>query len=155
MYSLRTIDLDGVTIPVHHWRPHTEPKGLLFIFHGLAEHGLRYTELGKQLTEEGYEVFLPDLDVHGASVSSRDKLGIAGSNWFMQQIENMLALINQFRSHHPGKKIFLLGHSMGSFLAQRFVQLHGDAIDGLILSATNGKKDPLLGAWHHGQPGCK
>jgi alpha-beta hydrolase superfamily lysophospholipase len=53
-------------------------------------------------------------------------------------------MIQYLRTIYPQQKIFLLGHSMGSFICQRFFQLHGNKIDGLILSATNGKQDPLL-----------
>jgi alpha-beta hydrolase superfamily lysophospholipase len=35
---------------------------------------------------------------------------------------------------------------MGSFLCQRFHQLYGNHINGLILSATNGIQDPLMNA---------
>ena len=34
---------------------------------------------------------------------------------------------------------------MGSFICQRYFQVHGKEIDGLILSATNGRQDPLMG----------
>lgn len=38
----------------------------------------------------------------------------------------------------------LFGHSMGSFIAQRYAQLFSTKIDGLVLSSTTGKPDPLL-----------
>ncbi len=38
--------------------------------------------------------------------------------------------------------IILFGHSMGSFLSQRFIQLYGHEIQGLILSGSNGKQKP-------------
>jgi alpha-beta hydrolase superfamily lysophospholipase len=49
------------------------------------------------------------------------------------------------RAQHPGRPLFVFGHSMGSMLAQRVAQLHGAELAGLILSGTTGSA-PNLGA---------
>ena len=40
------------------------------------------------------------------------------------------------RRENPGKKLILMGHSMGSFAAQIYVVKHSDLIDGFILSGS-------------------
>ena len=38
---------------------------------------------------------------------------------------------------HPGIPVFLLGHSMGSYIAQAYVMHHSASLQGVILSASN------------------
>jgi alpha-beta hydrolase superfamily lysophospholipase len=136
---------DGHQMPVYSWLPGTEPAGVVLISHGMAEYALRYSPIASLLLQENFAVYAYDQRGHGNAVSNIDQLGIAEPAWFYKQVEDISAAVLYLRQHHSGKKIFLLGHSMGSFLCQRYFQLHGREIDGLILSATNGKNDPLLG----------
>ena len=39
----------------------------------------------------------------------------------------------------PGKKIFLLGHSFGSFIAQNVIEKYGDEIAKAVLCGTAGQ----------------
>jgi alpha-beta hydrolase superfamily lysophospholipase len=48
------------------------------------------------------------------------------------------------KAENPMLPLYLLGHSMGSFLSQRYVQLYGNDIHGLILSGTNGRQGLIL-----------
>jgi alpha-beta hydrolase superfamily lysophospholipase len=47
-------------------------------------------------------------------------------------------------SKWPGLKKVLLGHSFGSFVAQRYLALHGDTLQGAVLSGTTAGAAPLL-----------
>jgi alpha-beta hydrolase superfamily lysophospholipase len=132
---------DGHIMPVYSWQLSSEIRAIVLIIHGLAEHGLRYAPIAEMLTPQRFAVFAYDNRGHG---DATNMLGYAGKNFFYKQVEDIDLLIQHFRKNFPGKKIFVLGHSMGSFIAQRFFQLHGNKIDGLILSGTNGKQDPLL-----------
>jgi len=44
---------------------------------------------------------------------------------------------------HSGGRLFLLGHSMGSFLAQHYAVEHGAGLAGLVLSGASGSMGPL------------
>ena len=137
---------DGHQMPVYDWLPSSEPKGLLLIAHGMAEYAQRYATIAGRFVQEDFAVYAFDERAHGQAVASIPEQGISGPDWFYQQVADIQLAIDYLRKAHPGKKIFLLGHSMGSFICQRYFQLHGNNIDGLILSATNGKQDPLMGA---------
>ena len=136
---------DGHTMPVYGWLPDNEPRAILHICHGMAEYGERYREIAAYFVNEDIAVYVHDQRGHGKAATSIAEQGITGPDWFNKQVEDINLCVQQHRTKHPGKKIFLLGHSMGSFLAQRYFQLHGNNIDGLILSASNGKQDPLMG----------
>ena len=51
------------------WIPtSTKIVGVVFICHGLAEHGLRYSKFASALTKRGFACFALDIQNHGLSV---------------------------------------------------------------------------------------
>mgnify|MGYP003320186835 CR=1 FL=1 len=48
------------------------------------------------------------------------------------------------KKEYPGKKIFLLGHSFGSFVAQSFIEQYSTEINGCILCGTAGPRKALI-----------
>lgn len=141
-YLLTTVN--GHQTPMYEWMPNADIQCVLHIAHGMAEYALRYKAIIPYFLQQQIAVYANDQRGHGRAVPSIAEQGLVGSNWFNDQVEDIRIIIQHLREKHPGKKIILLGHSMGSFISQRFFQLHGAQIDGLILSASNGKKDPLL-----------
>ena len=51
-------------------------------------------------------------------------------------VEDTLAVQVYLRERYPALPITMLGHSMGSFVAQNFAMLHGDRLAALIVSAS-------------------
>ncbi len=133
-------------VPVYAWLPATEPTAVLLISHGMAEYAERYASIAALLVQENIAVYAYDQAGHGKAVAGLQDQGIVTDDWFNKQVADINLLVAHLRTLHPLKKIFLLGHSMGSFLSQRYFQLHGQHINGLILSASNGKQDPLMPA---------
>ncbi len=136
---------DGHKMPVYGWLPVTTPVAVVHIAHGMAEYAQRYESIATYFASQNIAVYAHDQRGHGKAVSAIKELGITESDWFYKQVDDIDLCISHHKQNHPGKKVFLLGHSMGSFLAQRYFQLYGNGIDGLILSASNGKQDPLMG----------
>lgn len=135
---------NGNQTPMYEWIPNGEVLCVLHIAHGMAEYALRYQAIVPYFLQEQIAVYAHDQRGHGRAVQSIAEQGLVGRNWFNDQVEDIRMISNHLKEKHPGKKLIVLGHSMGSFISQRFFQLHGELIDGLILSASNGKKDPLL-----------
>jgi len=132
------------SIHVHCWRPETAPKAAVVIVHGMGEHGGRYARLAEQLTARGIVVHAPDLPGHGLSVHAPEDLG-----WIDDQHGWSLLLGAVHRVRHRAATeledgpVFVLGHSMGSFLTQHYLVDHGAGLAGAILSATSGTMGPL------------
>lgn len=141
-YLLTTTN--GHQTPMYEWIPNGEVLCVLHIAHGMAEYALRYQAIVPYFLQEQIAVYAHDQRGHGRAVPSIAEQGLVGPNWFNDQVEDIRMISHHLKEKHPGKKLIVLGHSMGSFISQRFFQLHGAQIDGLILSASNGKKDPLL-----------
>ncbi|MGL5478691.1 MAG: lysophospholipase [Clostridium sp.] len=116
-------------------------KGVVQIAHGMTEWAGRYDYFARRLVKEGYVVYANDHRGHGKSA---EKLGYACDiHGFNSMVDGMNKLNSIIRTNHPSKEIILFGHSMGSFLSQRYAEIYGDTIDKLILSGTNGKPDKI------------
>jgi alpha-beta hydrolase superfamily lysophospholipase len=71
---------------------------------------------------------------HGATIHGvPGDFGAAGFTGLWEDIAQYSQLV---RAAHPGKKLFLLGHSMGSFAAQNLLPKYSQLYDGVVLSGT-------------------
>jgi alpha-beta hydrolase superfamily lysophospholipase len=130
---------DGADLFVHRWMPELPPRAAVQVVHGYAEHGGRYDRLATALNDAGYAVYAHDIRGHGRSVRTPADLGFfAECDGWQECIEDLWQLNQYISADLPDRPIVLLGHSLGSFMAQHFMSVHGDAVDGVILSGTAG-----------------
>ena len=136
---------DAVTIFVRRWLPDSSPKAAVQIAHGIAEHGGRYGRLATALTRAGYAVYANDHRGHGRTARGPEELGFfAERDGWRKCLHDLWALNGHITSEHPGLPIVLLGHSMGSFMAQQFISEHGGVLAGAVLSGSSGKPLPRI-----------
>jgi alpha-beta hydrolase superfamily lysophospholipase len=130
---------DGLSIFVRFWLPEGAPKAAFQIAHGMAEHSARYEHLALKLTASGYAVYANDHRGHGLTIPNGQAPGhLADTNGWKKTISDMVLLNAKIRDQHGDCPIILLGHSMGSFMAQHYMAEHGNTIAAVALSATNG-----------------
>lgn len=135
---------DGVELFAYRWLPTGQPVAVVQIAHGLAEHAGRYARLAEQLTAAGYAVYANDHRGHGRTAKSPDDLGFfAEQNGWQKCVDDLWRLNRHIAAAHPGLPLVLIGHSMGSTLAEQFMGEHGDALAGVVLSGANGKPTSL------------
>jgi alpha-beta hydrolase superfamily lysophospholipase len=135
---------DGIDLFTYCWLPADQPKAVVQIAHGLAEHAARYARLAEALNAAGYAVYANDHRGHGRSVKSAGDLGFfAESDGWQKCVNDLWQLNRHVAAAHPGLPIVLLGHSMGATLAEQFMGDHGDALAGVVLSGANGKPTAL------------
>jgi alpha-beta hydrolase superfamily lysophospholipase len=138
---------DDVEVFVRRWAPDVAPKAAVQIAHGLAEHGGRYARLADALTAAGYAVYASDHRGHGRTAAHSGDLGFFAAARGWDRVIDDLELVRQrIAGEHPDVPLLLVGHSMGSFLAQHLVSEHGAAFAGLVLSGTGGKPSALAAA---------
>lgn len=132
---------NGIDISCYRWSNKSEnTKGIIQIVHGMSEWAGRYDYLADKLTQEGYIVYAHDHSGHGKSVKNLDKLGfISKENRFYSMLDDIKMLNGIIKKENKELPVILFGHSMGSFLSQRYIQIYGDTIDAVILSGSNGK----------------
>lgn len=130
---------DGTSLHVSRWLPEGPPRAVVQLAHGMVEHAARYAHLGERLAEEGYAVYAADHRGHGRTAAGPGDLGHLGDErGFATVVDDLLALTDHLALEHPGARVVLLGHSMGSFLARAYAARYGDRLAGLILSGTAG-----------------
>lgn len=129
---------DGIKVFVYKWLPETEPKAVVQISHGMVENAERYERFAELLTKEGYGVYANDHLGHGKTSVNIEEIGNLGKCGFGQMVATVHELTQLIKKENPTLKVFLFGHSMGSFISQRFIQEYGDELAGVVLSGTAG-----------------
>ena len=119
----------GATIFEQWWRPAGDVRAVLAICHGYAEHSGRYAEVAAHLNEHGYAVEALDLRGHGRS--SGERVTVQSFSEFHDDVEAFLARV---RGRNPGKKVFLLGHSMGGGVVVSYLVMRKPELDGALFS---------------------
>jgi alpha-beta hydrolase superfamily lysophospholipase len=119
----------GATIFEQWWRPAPEAKAVLAICHGYAEHSGRYAQVAADLNARGYVVEALDLRGHGQSSGARVTVNSYDEFW-----DDLDHFLERVRGRNPGKKLFLLGHSMGGGVVTSYVLARKRALDGVLLS---------------------
>lgn len=112
-----------------------EPKANLIIAHGMAEHALRYADFAAHLNAAGVNVYAIHHLGHGAQIE--DIKGHWEHKDFTRCVDHLDELVTIAQDEYPMIKTFLLGHSMGSFMAQTYIKRFSKHIDGVILSGSN------------------
>ncbi|MDX1298249.1 MAG: alpha/beta hydrolase [Pseudomonas sp.] len=128
---------DAAPLYVNRWHSEQPPKALLMIAHGMAEHSGRYARLAEALVAQGFEVYAHDQRGHGKTAEHGLLGHYADSNGWSQVVNDLANLNHHMRQSHPQTPIFLLGHSMGSYISQAYLMQHSCSLQGAILSGSN------------------
>lgn len=131
-------DSDGFEIFVYRWLPDGKTKAVVQIAHGAVEHAQRYERLARFLNDHGYAVYANDHRAHGRTAGDIAEAGKAGEDGWNGIIRDFRQLGEIIERDHPQAPVFVLGHSMGSIVAQQYAQQHGDTLAGVILSGSFG-----------------
>jgi alpha-beta hydrolase superfamily lysophospholipase len=107
-----------------------DPKAIVVIAHGYAEHSGRYDHVGRALAEASLASWALDHAGHG--LSKGDERGNAG------EVEDAVADMDEFvtmaSASAPSLPVFLVGHSMGAMLSLAYSEQHQDRLTGLVVT---------------------
>jgi alpha-beta hydrolase superfamily lysophospholipase len=120
---------DGIKLYYQVWRPEETPKAVVQIMHGFGEHSGRYLNVVNELVLRGYVVYANDHRGHGKSEGIQLYV-----KRFQDFIEDEKILFNLINEKEPDLPHFILGHSMGSTIAELYAVTYPDKIQGLVLS---------------------
>lgn len=129
---------DGHEIYVRTFKPDKEPLASFYILHGMGEHGDRYDDFAQLLCKEGFIVYVHDHRGHGKTAERNGILGhFADYNGFDRVVTDVYEVMQQTEKNDGlVRPRIVFGHSMGSFIARRFIQIHSSIIDSCILCGT-------------------
>lgn len=128
----------SIQIQAFLWKPDSEPVGILQISHGMCEYIERYRDFASYLCTKGFLVCGNNHLGHGDSLID-GTLGYFGDqNGRQYLIDDVHALTIQIKRQYPNLPYFLLGHSMGSFVARLTVSQYHSDYTGALFCGTNG-----------------
>ncbi len=111
------------------WLPEGEPRAVLLIVHGLAEHSGRYGNVVNRFVPLGYAVYGMDHLGHGKSEGRRVHV-----ERFDDYMSTLKVYFDKIREWQPNKPIFLVGHSMGGLIGAVYLLDHQAELAGAVLS---------------------
>jgi alpha-beta hydrolase superfamily lysophospholipase len=113
------------------WLPDANPKAVLLVVPGLAEHSGRYTNLVNYFVPRAYAVCGLDTQGHGKSEGLRCYI-----DRFSDYIDDVKIFFDIVHQRYSDRKVFMVGHSMGSAIAIAYAIQHQHDLAGLIISGT-------------------
>jgi len=126
---------DGHEIRLKIWQPAGEARGVIQLLHGLGEHIGRYQRFAAAAVDRGLIVCAHDHRGHGEFRTEAGYFADAGG-WH-KVVEDVRVVNDHVREQFADQPVVLLGHSMGSFIAQTFAMHYGTRLAGLLLSGSN------------------
>lgn len=128
------VSCTGRELDTRQWLPEGQPKAVIQLVHGMAEHIDRYDQAARAFAKAGFAV------VGHTHLGHGPKAELQG--WFAEKdgwqclIDDVHRLRQQTQQQFPGLPYFILGHSMGSFVTRCYIMQHADGLAGVILSGT-------------------
>ena len=125
---------------IYTWKPNDGIRtiGVVQLVHGSCEHSARYRDFAHYLTNQGYIVISNDLRGHGQTAKNVNDLGYFADDKGWETLVADLKEVNRsIKTAYPDQPVFMIGHSMGSFLARHYSLVNGDTIDGLVAIGTS------------------
>ena len=134
----------GLDIFVNKWVPENITlKGMVCIFHGMAEYSFRYDHFAKEIGKAGYVCYALDIRGHGKTLGKENVKGSLGADGWNGIILDFKQLTDIMKKDYPNLPLYLFGHSWGSLVVQDFIQQYGDMLSGVILSGSWGSQPYL------------
>lgn len=138
---------DGkTTLHAVSWLPEDrEPTAVLQISHGVAEYILRYDGFARWLNQQGILVVGHDHLGHGGSLpAGGTPVYFGDGNTWETVVDDIHALRQQLQQQYPHLPHFLLGHSMGSFLARSYLIRYPGNVRAAIIMGTGWQPEAVI-----------
>ena len=127
------------------WLPEGRPRAVLQIAHGVAEHIARYDGFARFLNEQGVAVVGHDHLGHGRSVTvGGTPVYFGDGNTWFNVVDDVYALHLRVKGEFPDTPLFLMGHSMGSFVARSYLIRYPGTVRAAILMGTGWQPELML-----------
>lgn len=133
-YETKTIS-NSPDLKIRHQSAESSPKGSIIFVHGICHGAWCFENFMDFFSENGYECFALNLRGHGDN--NRKDLKGAHLSDYADDVKKCVEYCTDYcRKKGITEKPFLLGHSMGGAVVQRYIGDHSDKVNGLILFAS-------------------
>lgn len=146
MQEFTFLSSDGKTnLHAMEWLPEGKPRAVLQIVHGVAEHIARYEGFAKFLNEQGVAVVGHDHLGHGKSVTPNGTPVYFGDgNTWMNVVDDVYSLHLRIKSEFADTPLFLMGHSMGSFVTRSYLIRYPGTVRAAIIMGTGWQPEIMI-----------
>lgn len=110
-----------------------EPKGIVQISHGMAEHKERYFDFMEYLSSKGYVCVIHDHRGHGASAKEINDLGYFYTEDISYIIEDLYQVTEYITSRYKNLNLYIFSHSMGTLVSRNYLKKYDEKIQKIIL----------------------
>ncbi len=118
------------------------PRAVIQLSHGMCEYVERYSEHAEYFCSQGFVFAGNDHIGHGATAQNDKELGFIERS--SDLTDDLAKFTDILKERYPDLPIFLLGHSMGSFVLRDYMTKYREKISGAIISGTAGQGDPTV-----------
>ena len=131
------------------WQANTI-ENIVIIVHGMAEHCERYNHIAKELNTENCLVVSYNQQGHGPEHDNtiqnnlNHSLGHLPPHSWNSLLTDLDHVIQQIKKDYPDIPITLLGHSMGSFIVQGYMQSRQNKSIKHVILTGSAYEPPLL-----------
>ncbi|MEM9422248.1 MAG: alpha/beta fold hydrolase [Pseudomonadota bacterium] len=127
----------GASLNTYVHTPLRQPKAILHINHGLAEHAARYKPHLAWLANEGFAAIAHDHRGHGRTEAVDAPPGHFGDKAGANVLADAHAVWAWAKERWPGTPLFVFGHSMGGLVALNSVMRAPQGVAGLAVWNSN------------------
>lgn len=111
------------------WLPDNDPKAIILLVHGYAEHSGRYQYFAEHCVAKGYAVFALDHWGHGKSDGTPGY--VPDFSVFGDGVDQLFA---QAKQDFPDLPVMLVGHSMGGLISASYLLAGQNKFTACVLS---------------------
>ncbi len=116
------VGFENKDLVCYYWDEVKKPKAVVQIIHGMQEHAKRYDEFALELNKAGYIVFASDLRGHGETAGRIEDLGHTNGDIFKEIVSDQVIITEKLKNRYD-LPVYIFGHSFGSFITQRYIQV--------------------------------
>lgn len=124
----------GKKVSVSFWENTDKPRAAVVMVHGMCEYIARYNDFCEFLANNGY--FVIGMDNRGFGDTDPDCRGKGQEGMFEATVDDIALETEIAKSRFGVDRVYVIGHSYGSILTQRFIQKYHSKISGAILCGT-------------------
>ncbi len=121
---------DGKRVAVRYWEDVKSPRAAVVLVHGICEYISRYDRFCRFLNDNGYCVI--GMDNRSFGDTDKGALGQGYVGMFEDTVDDIAQEVDVAKKRW-NVDVFVIGHSYGSFLVQRFIEKYHGEVRGAIL----------------------
>ena len=137
MKKVEIQSFDGLKLKGYLFSEVKNPIGVIQIIHGMQEHGMRYEQTAGDFNNAGFIVFVSDSRGHGKTAENLELLGRSDGDIFSETVQDQV-IISEYLVAKFNLPLYVIGHSYGSFIAQRYIQVCNLSKKVVICGTTDG-----------------